>query len=45
MNMRERAPQKYALNQKSKFPPPNICSNISKSILPILIIQTVMDRD
>ena len=34
----------YTLNQKSKSPP-NIFSNISKSILPILIIQTVMDRE
>ena len=34
----------YTLNQKSKSPPKNF-SNISKSILPILIIQTVMDRE
>ena len=32
------------LNQKSKSPSNNF-SNISKSILPILIIQTVMDRE
>ena len=34
----------HTLNQKSKCPPPpSIFSYISKSILPILIIQTVMD--
>ena len=36
----------YTLNQKSKSPPPpSIFSYISKSILPILIIQTVMDME
>ena len=34
----------YTLNQISKSPP-NILSNISKSILPILIIQTIIDRE
>ena len=35
----------YTLNQKSKSPPPSIFSYISKSILPILMIQTVMDME